>query len=278
MVDSLKNVAGVLGALKALQMARRDMAGTEDRVSSGITVNSASDDAVRFQSAASMRDEGSSLKSVTLSLGRAKSVSDMAVAGAEQVSKLLIKMRDTATAAMSNDLSPQQRQIYSQQFQDMRQQLSGFISTATFDGSNLLDGSKPNGVTFIADAEAGQTLFLAGRDLRVGGPVVTLSTLQTLDTPLDATVAFNELTQSIANVGDQLSRMSAENKQVQAQMSFVSRLADALATGVGRLVDADLAAESAQVQALQLKQELSAQAIGIANSAPEALLALFRPA
>lgn len=71
--------------------------------------------------------------------------------------------------------------------------------------------------------------------------------------------------------------MSAERKRIEAQKGFVGRLADALAAGVGRMVDTDLAAESAMIQALQVKQELSAQSIGIANSAPEALLSMFRP-
>ena len=85
------------------------------------------------------------------------------------------------------------------------------------------------------------------------------------------------LDRSIANLGDQLIEMSAERKRIEAQKGFVGRLADALAAGVGRMVDTDLAAESALIQALQVKQELSAQSIGIANSTPQALLSLFRP-
>ncbi len=71
--------------------------------------------------------------------------------------------------------------------------------------------------------------------------------------------------------------MGAEHKRIEAQKGFVSRLADALAAGVGRMVDTDLAAESALIQALQVKQELSASAISIANAAPQTLLSLFRP-
>ena len=70
--------------------------------------------------------------------------------------------------------------------------------------------------------------------------------------------------------------MSSERKRIEAQKGFVGRLADALAAGVGRMVDADLAGDSAMIQALQVKQQLSAQAVGIANDAPQALLALFR--
>ena len=71
--------------------------------------------------------------------------------------------------------------------------------------------------------------------------------------------------------------MAAERKRIEAQKGFVGKLADALAAGVGRMVDTDLAAETALIQALQVKQELSASAISIANSTPQALLSLFRP-
>ena len=78
-------------------------------------------------------------------------------------------------------------------------------------------------------------------------------------------------------MGDQLAEMGAERKRIEAQKGFVGKLADALAAGVGRMVDTDVSAESALIQALQVKQELSASAISIANSAPQALLSLFRP-
>jgi flagellin len=70
--------------------------------------------------------------------------------------------------------------------------------------------------------------------------------------------------------------MVAERKRIEAQKGFVTRLADALAAGVGRMVDTDLAVESALIQALQIKQELSAQSVGIVNNAPNTLLSLFR--
>lgn len=277
MVSSLNNSSGVLGALKSLQTARRELSGAENRTSSGLKVAGAADDAVGYHTASAMKSEGSSLNAVTLSLGRAKSVSDLAIAGGEQVSSILIQMRETAARAMGTDLTNDQRNSYAVQFETMKEQLTNFIRSASFDDANLLDGSKPNGVSFIADADATQTLLLEGRDFRLGNGTVTLSANQGINSEQDAKTAYEALGDSIAHVGEQLTLMAAENKRVDAQMGFVGKLADALAAGVGRLVDTDLAAESALIQALQVKQELSAQAIGIANNAPQALLALFRP-
>ena len=123
-----------------------------------------------------------------------------------------------------------------------------------------------------------QTLTLQGRNLLPGGGViVAMPSTTALNNTQSAADTHALIDQSIANLGDQLVSMGAERKRIEAQKGFVARLADALAAGVGRMVDTDLAAETALIQALQVKQELSAAAVGIANAAPQALLQLFRP-
>jgi flagellin len=278
MVDSINNSTGVLGALRYLQSSGQDITAANSRLSSGLKVGKASDGASAYQTAAVMKGEQGSLNAVALSLSHAHSVSDIAIAGGEQVSKLLTTMRDTAAQAMSADLTTSQRQALDSTFATQKQQLTEFIKSASFDDANLLDGSRLGGVTFIADAAATQVLTLAGRDFNMDGTVVTLASTQTIDTAVGAQQAYTMLTDSITNVGSQLTQMSGESKRVQAQIGFVSKLADALAGGVGRLVDTDLPAESALIQALQVRQQLSAHALGIVNDAPQALLSLFRPA
>jgi len=277
MVDRLNNATGVLGALKYLQSASKDLAGAETRMSSGLKIARARDNATAYHSAAVMRGEGGSLAAVTLSLSRAQSISDTSVAAAEQIMKQLGDMKATAAQAMSGGLTDDQRAVLNKQYQDQMTMLQTFVRNASFDGSNVLDGSHPNGVSFIADAEASQTVTLAGRNLMPGGPVVIAPPSTTaLSNTQSAADAHALLDQSIKNLGDELVNMGAERKRIEAQKGFVSRLADALAAGVGRMVDTDLAAESALIQALQVKQELAASSMSIANAAPQALLQLFR--
>ncbi len=277
MVDRLSNATGVLGALKHLQSSSRELAGAEARLSSGLKVSRARDDATSYHAAAIMRGQGSSLAAVTLSLSRAESISDTAIAAAEKVMKQLGDMKATAAQAMSAGLTDDQRDVLNKQYQTQMSALQSFIRNASFDGSNILDGSRPNGVSFIADAEASQTVTLAGRNFLPGGSVVVaMPSTTALNSTQSAADTHELLTQSIANIGDELVGMGAEAKRIEAQKGFVTRLADALAAGVGRMVDTDPTAESALIQALQVKQELSASAIGIANAAPQALLQLFR--
>lgn len=276
MVDRLNNSTGVLGALKYLQSSTRDLGSAEHRLSSGQRVNSARDDATAYHVAAIMGGQKTSLSAVTLSLGRAESISDTAIAAGEQISKLLISMKETAGAAQGGDLSDAQREAYASRFSEQLEMLDRFVRSASFDDANILDGSKPNGVSFIADSEATQSLTLKGRNFLPGHAIITVGEIYTLNTADSARGASAALDESIKNVGDQLTEMAGERKRIEAQKGFVLKLADALADGVGRMVDTDVAVETALIQALKVKQELSAQSVGIANSAPQALLSLFR--
>lgn len=278
MVDRINNASGVLGALKQLQSANKDLSGAEVRVSSGVRVARARDDATSYHSAEIMRGQGGALNAVTLSLSRAESVSDTAMAAGEQVLKQLSAMKATAAQAMSAGLTDDQRTVLNQQYQDQMTTLQSFVRNSSFDGSNILDGSLPNGLSFIADADATQSLSLVGRNFMPGAGVITaMPSTTALNNTQSSADTHKLLDESIANIGDQLAEMGAERKRIEAQKGFIGKLADALAAGVGRMVDADVSAESALIKALQVKQELSASAVSIANSAPQALLQLFRP-
>jgi len=278
MVDRINNAAGVLGALKQLQSSGRDLSAADTRLASGLRVQNARDDATSYHAAAVMRGMGGTLNAVTMSLSRAESISDTAIAGGEQILKQLGAMKATAAQAMTGALDDDQRIALQQQYETQMAMMQTFIRNASFDGANLLDGSKPNGVSFIADSEASQTVTLEGRNLMPGGGVIlAMPSTTALSTAHSAVDTHRLLEDSMANLGDELAAMGAERRRIEAQKGFVARLADALAAGVGRMVDTDLAAEAALIQALQVKQELSASAVNIANTAPQALLALLRP-
>lgn len=276
MVNSINNATGVLTALKQLQTATSSLSDSENRVASGLRIREARDGVSEYKSAATMSNDMGALHAVTMSLGRAEAISDTAIAAAEQISKLLVEMKGAAVAASSMDLSDDQRATYAVLFEQNKEQLETFIRSAAFDDANTLDGSKPNGVTFLADADATQRLTLKGRNFLPGGGINLLGDDITFNTAGAAHQASIAIDQTLDNIGRELADMVAENRRISAQVGFVGKLADALAAGVGRLVDADLAAESALIQALQVKQQLTTEALNIANSAPQSLLALFR--
>jgi flagellin len=130
-----------------------------------------------------------------------------------------------------------------------------------------------------ADTRPSSVMTVSGYDFRVGG-TGALNSLLTLDiggaTTTGATAAVAALDTAISTLNSQLATMGSQSKALDIQSSFLTKLSDTIEKGLSNLVDADLAKESARLQSLQIKQQLGAQALSIANQAPSLLLSFFR--
>ena len=150
------------------------------------------------------------------------------------------------------------------------------INNASFDGGNLLNGSLSSGIRFLANADASSFVTLSAKNLSLGGAIIELSLSDSLLTLTGSNQALSRLDDSITQLNASLGAIGSEAKQIEAHKTFVSKLIDTLESGIGNLVDADLAKESAKLQALQVQQQLGAQSLSIANQAPQIILSLFR--
>ena len=131
-------------------------------------------------------------------------------------------------------------------------------------------------VKALANADGSSTIDVAAEVLKLSGSKVTITTTEVINTVTTASAALTKIDASIANVSASLARLGTGSKSLETHLNFVSKLQDTLEAGVGNLVDADLAKESARLQALQTKQQLGVQALSIANSSSSILLGLFR--
>lgn len=263
-------------ALQNLNRTNDDMQGVQSRINTGLSISSAKDNAAVWSIAQEQRADMNALSAVKMSLDRATSVADVALAAGESVSDLLNLMREKVVAAKDTSLTTSSRVALNADFQGLIKNLTQVLSSATFDGANLLNGSLTSDISFLADADAGTSITLNLQNLSLGG---TINTLTATDDILDVANATNVLTRLDATMGavnQAVGNIGTQAKQIEAHNSFVSRLNDVLETGVGNLVDADLAKESARLQALQVKQQLGAQALSIANNAPQIILSLFK--
>lgn len=263
-------------ALQNLNKTNDDMQMTQTHINTGQSISTPKDNAAVWSIAQSQRADQSALGSVKMSLDRATSIADVALAAGQSVMDLLSQMREKVISAKDTSLSTSSRQSLNADFQGLLANLSKVVSTASFDGSNLLDGSQTANMTFLADADAAQAITLSLQNLSVGGPINTLTTTDDILTPTNAAGVLTRLDTTMSSVTQALGNLGTQAKQIDAHNTFVSKLSDVLETGVGNLVDADLAKESARLQALQVKQQLGAQALSIANNAPQIILSLFK--
>jgi flagellin len=273
MVNSVNTNAGALVALQNLNSTNAQLQITQNRINTGKKVASAKDWAI----AASQTATANSLDAVIGSLQRGQSTIDVATSAGTSVNDLLSQMKEKALAASDTTLDTNSRAALNSDFISLRDQITKVVSNADFNGANML---KSGGVAVQALANAAGTskLTVAAEDLSLGGAVLTtgLAATTSLGTAGASAAMVTTLTTAITNLGSAMAKLGTGSKSLDSHLTFISKLQDTLNVGVGNLVDADLAKESATLQALQTKQQLGVQALSIANQSSSSLLGLFR--
>lgn len=276
MAISVHTNQSALVALQNLNKTNDDMAGVQNRISTGLKVQGAKDNASVWGIAQAQRADLGALGAVKMSLDRAQSIADVAMTAGETVSDLMLQMKEKVTAAMDPSLDTVARTALDSDFKALLRQVTQVVNDAEFDGANLLDGSLGASIRFLANADANSYITLSSKNMSLGGAFVTMAATASITTATLATTIQSALTTSISNVNQALGDLGAQARQIEAHNTFVSKLSDVLNTGIGNLVDADLAKESARLQALQVQQQLGAQALSIANQQPQIVLSLFK--
>ncbi|MCA3416867.1 MAG: hypothetical protein INF84_19885 [Roseomonas sp.] len=278
-------------ALQSLNQTNSDLGVVQKRVSTGFRVADARDDGGAFAVAQAVRSDIAGVTAVNEQLGGVKGVLQTTFAALTVVSDTMKQARATLTRLGDGAIDATQRAQYETQYNQLRTQISQFISDANYNGRTLLSngisvatvgtGTAATVTTTTAAGagdiigirnEAGGTFTIAAED----GALLQLSTA----TPTDAAAAVAYLNGGFitveAAISTALNRFGASMQYVENQISYNTKKNDALSDGLGALVDADLAKESSNLQALQTRQQLGVQTLSLANQGPQILLSLFR--
>lgn len=276
MSNSVHTNAAAAVALQNLSRTNDNLTGVQNRVSTGLKVQGAKDNAAIWAIAQGQRADIGALSAVTQSLDRATSIADVALSAGESISDLLNQLKEKVVAAKDVSLGTQSRSLLNSDFKALLRAIKSAVENASFDGGNILNGSLTNGLKFLANASATSFITLSGKNLSLSGSIISLGLADSLLTVTGAATALTKLDTSINKLNAALGDIGAQSKQIAAHRTFVVKLSDTLESGIGNLVDADLAKESARLQALQVQQQLGAQALSIANQAPQIILSLFQ--
>lgn len=295
MAFSVNTNTGAMAALQSLNSTNRGMSTVQNRINTGLNVASTKDDSAKYVIAQTLRGDMGGLQAVTSSLNNAKSVTDVAVAGVEQISDILNQMKSKAVEASDSGLDQDSRDAIATDLTALKDQINTIIGSSDFNGVNLLKngGGAVGALRSLQDGDTAgagwqaDALSVANLDLDTD----VFATAGTAGSPgglgtagaaiaLGSATAAETLSDDIDAVADtvkgHLSTLGSASRQIDGQLSFTSKLSDVIEGGIGNLVDADLAKESAKLQALQVQQQLGVQALSIANQAPQTILSLFR--
>ncbi|WP_439635207.1 flagellin [Oceanicaulis sp.] len=267
---------GAMIALQNLNQTNKDLQQVQQRINTGLAISSAKDNGGVFAIAQSMRADVAGYSAVGQSLDLAQSTVDVALAAGEAISDLLIEMKEKALAGADTSLDTASRNALNEDFKALRDQIGTIVDNAEFNGTNLINGTQTGGISALANADGSNTLDVGQEVMSLGGTNVTVAATASFTTAAAASTLVATIETSLDNLNTALAKLGTGSKSLEVHKSFVGKLSDALEKGIGNLVDADLAKESARLQSLQVKQQLGTQALSIANSAPSSILGYFR--
>jgi flagellin len=299
MVNSVNTNSAAQVALQSLNRTTIALDSTQKRVSTGLRVADAKDDGGAFAVAQKVRSDMAGLTSANEQLGATKGLLDTTLSGLGRISDTLAQVRGVVVKLADNTVTGELRSAYETQYTNLRTQVGRYVNDSVYNGVTLLGSSVAGGATAavagstfnVVRNETAGTFAITGLALAGGNnqidlnDVTTVNTGATTDTAkatawaatLDTASTTNgTLVVVEKNVNNALNALGNSNKQIDAQVSFNKDKLDALESGLGSLIDADLAKEAARLQSLQIRQQLGVTALSTANQAPQVLLSLFR--
>ena len=263
-------------ALQSLTVTNSDLGGVQKRVSTGYRVADARDDGGAFAVAQAVRSDIAGVTAVGEQLGGTRGILSTTFASLSVVSDAMKQLRAVITRLADDGVSASSREQYEVQYVLLRDQVKSFIDDAYYNGRTLLSTSGPSGGDIKAIRnETGGSFTINSVD---GSKMILAAAA-----PQDSTAATKMLqpttgdfAKADALISEALNGFGAQMQYVDNQIVYNSRKMDAMNDGLGALVDADLAKESSKLQALQTRQQLGVQTLGIANQGPQVLLSHFR--
>jgi flagellin len=272
---SVNTNTGAMIALEYLDQTNAQLQNTQTQVDTGMKVSSAKDNGAIYAIAQNMRGDVAGYQAVTDSLNRATSAIGVAVSAGQSISNLLIQMKKTVLSASDQSLDTASRQALNASFAALRSQIASIVQNAVFNGFNLLNGSTQH-ITALASSDGQHKITVGAQNMSLSGPIVAITSTATITTQAQASAMVATVESSLANVDAALAQLGSGSAKLSVQSTFVQHLSDTLTTGIGNLVDANMATESALLQSLQVKQQLGVQALGIANQQPQIILSLLK--
>jgi flagellin len=255
-----------------LNATQNDLASVQNRINTGLKVATAKDDGAVFAIAQAQRGRLNAQQILRDAMDRAISTIDVGLSAASAVQNILMQMRDKALAASTPGLSTAQIASYKSDFDALREAVDPLVNAAQLNGQNLINDSTVSLQVKVNDINLATVISITGQGLTTAS--LGIGAL-TFTNAAEASTAVSTLIGVLSSMNDALSALGGKSKALTAMKEFNSKLSDVTEKGVGVIVDADLAKESARLQSLQVKQQLGAQALSIANQQPQILLSFF---
>ena len=281
-LNSVNTNVGAMIALASLNSTNSQLAAVQKQVSTGFRVADSTDDGAAYAIAQNVRSTVGALTSANQQLGGVQGLLSTTQSGLNNISNMMSSMRDVLVKLSDGNVQGNDRTNYEKQFNSMLSNVKTFVQDASYNGKTLIGDLTGSNGTFarvaVARNESGSSYGIAtfSGSALYGSIAFTTTQMDGASTIAALITATGTFMTQLNSVGQALNTIGSSTNYVSNQISYNSDKVNSLNSGLGSLVDANLAQESAQLQALQIRQQLGTQALSLANQAPQTLLSLFK--
>jgi flagellin len=277
---SINTNYGAQVALSNLHSVGNQLTSIQKEIATGYKVADPYDDGASYAVAQGLRGTVNALTAVNERLNVGQGLVAVAVSAGENISSSLLQIQSVLTKLADQSLTGSDRSNYEAQYNTLRADVLSFIQDASFNGINIINNQSATNPSYgnqsVISNVAGGSYTIKAQDLYNNVYKLLTNVTGSYSSAGSLIASTGGFQNALTNLGLALNQLSADSRRITNQINFNNAISDATTTGLGAIVDADLSKASAQLTALQTKQQLSTQALSIANQSPQSILSLFR--
>jgi flagellin len=263
-----------LNAQRNLGASRGTLETSIQRLSSGLRVNSAKDDAAGLAIANRMDSQVRGMNVAIRNANDAISMSQVAEGTLGKVTDMLQRMRELAVQSKNATNTDTDRNNLDSEYQQLNAEINRSISGASFNGISLFNATAETaGFEFQVGAGSTDTIGVSSDDFIGDPPVVSTSSISTASA---AATSIDTIDAALTEVNTARAKWGATQNRFEVAISTLQVSAESLQSARGRIIDADFAKETAALTRAQILQQAGTAMLAQANAAPQGVLSLLR--
>lgn len=273
---SLHTNNAALSAQNSIARTQSSLSTSMTRLSTGYRINSAMDDAAGLQISSRLKAQTSGMSVAMRNTQNATSMLQTAEGALDEVSNMLIRMKDLATQAADASSTTDDKTAMKSEFDELAKELKNITENTTFGGSKLLTGgTTASSMTFQIGAKSSETMAV-NLSTDMASVAADVTTLGTTDISATANAAIGTLETALNNVNKVRSGMGAAANRLEHVYNNLANISTNTQAATGRIMDVDFASESANMTSNQMLLQASTAMLKQSNSMSSMVMSLLQ--
>jgi len=280
MAMSVRSNMAAIRATNQLNRTQNSLTKSLERISSGLRINTAADDAAGLSVASSMEADNTSIKQAMRNTNDGISMIQTAEGGANEVYNILTRMRELAVQSSNQTYNSTDRKQMTIEFNELRKEIKRIATTANFNSISVLNSTKTLKfqIGLHNNSDNQFSIKMASVNLSIGALAISTGTVSVggATTAIGfATNAINVIDTALVSVNDVRARLGAYQNRLESTLNEASNYSENLAASASRIIDVDYAQESSNMTRYQIMQQAGVAALGQAKAIPQSVISLL---